>query len=54
MKRGKLKAMPEGRYKELVTALEHAKARVRARGCRSSFANRRHARQWPRSPASAC
>jgi IS5 family transposase len=31
MKRGKLKAMPEGRYKKLITALEHAKAQVRAR-----------------------
>src|SRR5664279_3835784 len=30
-KRDKLKAMPEGRYKELVTALERAKAQVRAR-----------------------
>ena len=31
IKRGKLKAMPEGHYKELVTALERAKAQVRAR-----------------------
>ena len=31
MKRGKLKAMAEGRYKELITALERAKAQVRAR-----------------------
>lgn len=31
MKRGKLKAMVEGRYKDLITALERAKARVRAR-----------------------
>jgi transposase, IS5 family len=31
MKRGKLKAMPEGRYKGLITALERAKAQVRAR-----------------------
>ena len=31
IKRGKLKQMPEGRYKELITALERAKAQVRAR-----------------------
>ena len=31
MKRGKLKAMAEGRYKELITALERTKAQVRAR-----------------------
>lgn len=31
MKRGKLKKMAEGRYKELITALERAKAQVRAR-----------------------
>jgi IS5 family transposase len=31
IKRGKLKAMPEGRCKELVTALERAKAQIRAR-----------------------
>ena len=31
IKRGKLKAMPEGRYKQLITALEHAKAQIRAR-----------------------
>ena len=31
MKRGKLKAMAEGRYKDLITALERTKAQVRAR-----------------------
>jgi IS5 family transposase len=31
IKRGKLKRMPEGRYKELTTALERAKAQIRAR-----------------------
>jgi len=30
MKRGKLKALPEGRYKEVTAALEHVKAQVRA------------------------
>lgn len=31
LKRGKLKKLAEGRYKELITALERAKAQVRAR-----------------------
>ena len=31
MRRGTLKKMVEGEYKELITALEHTKARVRAR-----------------------
>ena len=31
MRRGTLKKMLEGEYKELITALEHAKAQVRAR-----------------------
>ncbi len=31
IKRGKLKRMAEGRYKELITALERAKAQIRAR-----------------------
>jgi IS5 family transposase len=31
MKRGKLKQMPEGRFKELTTALERTKAQIRAR-----------------------